>query len=103
MTEGLCLMQPVVQSTVLLTALCYVMSMVFNFLAQGLWTFKSSRLSGRNLRRYLLMQGSAMVVNSTVMGILIDRMEFLLIPSQIFVTGCITVCVYVLSRHWVYK
>ena len=99
----LLLLRPSIPSTTLLAALCYAISMGFNFVAQGLWTFQSGRLSSRNLMRYGCMQGAGLVVNAAVMGVLVDGLDLPLLPAQIAVTGLLTLCVYFLSANWVYR
>jgi putative flippase GtrA len=99
----LLLLRSHIPSTTLLAGLCYAISMGFNFVGQGLWTFQSGRLSSRSLARYSCMQGAALVVNAAAMGSLVDGFDLPLLPSQIAVTGAVTLCVYFLSANWVYR
>jgi putative flippase GtrA len=99
----LLLLQPYIASTALLAALCYAVSMAFNFIAQGLWTFARQRLSSSNVLRYVCVQGSALLANAWAMGALVDGIGLPLIPSQIAVTAVVTVFVYLLSVAWVYR
>ncbi|MGY6633024.1 MAG: GtrA family protein [Alkalilacustris sp.] len=96
-------LRPHVASTALLAGLCYGLSMSFNFLAQGLWTFRSQRLTSRNLLRYGCVQGAALGVNAGAMGGLVDLAGASLIPAQIAVTTVVTGLVYILSARWVYR
>lgn len=96
-------LRPMIASTALLAAVCYGLSMIFNFLAQGLWTFRSSRLGGPQIRRYAIMQGGAMGINSLGMQTLVERFEVPLLTSQLMITSLVTACVYVLSKRWVYR
>ncbi len=98
----LILLRPVIPSTILLTALCYGIAMGFNFLAQGLFTFQAKKLSGTQLGRYIVVQGSALVANSFAMAWAVDKMGFTLIPSQLVITAIVTVAVYVVSKRWVF-
>lgn len=99
----LVLLGPLIGSTILLTALCYGLAMVFNFLAQGLFTFQAKTLTRGQLVRYIVMQGSALVVNSGAMFVAVDLWGLALIPSQLGVTACITAGTYLASRNWVYR
>lgn len=92
-----------IPSTAILTAVCYGASMVYNFLAQGLWTFRTNGLSHRHLGRYSVMQGCALIANSAAMTGLVDLAGMPLFASQIVVTISITAVVYVLSKVWVYR
>lgn len=96
-------LQPAIASVTLLTAVCYALSMAANFVAQGMFTFQVKRLSGRQLRRYLMMHGAALLMNSAAMGFLVNSLNLPLILSQIFVTGCITVFTFTVSKTWVYR
>ncbi|SMD03272.1 GtrA family protein [Primorskyibacter flagellatus] len=99
----LILLGPVISSTILLTALCYGMAMVFNFLAQGLFTFKAKRLTGTQLVRYVTMQGTALIANSSAMFVVVDQWGLPLIPAQLIVMACVTISTYLASRNWVYR
>ena len=98
----LILLQPVIPATLWLTALCYSIAMCLNFLAQGLFTFRTQRLSRKHLGRYIVMQGSALAMNSLTMALLVDVLNVPLLLAQVFVTGIITIAVYLLSRTWVF-
>ena len=96
-------LRSVIASTTILAALCYALSMCFNYVAQGLWTFQTQRLSTRSLGRYAIVQGMALAINALAMGILVDGLGWALLLSQVLVTGFVAVCVYVLSAIWVYQ
>lgn len=96
-------LRPLIPSTLVLTAVCYALSMGFNFLAQGMFTFQVQRLSARQMRRYLLMQGGALVLNSGAMALLVDGAGVHILVAQVFVTGGITVATFLISRSWVYQ
>ena len=95
-------LRPLIPSVLLLTAFCYSLSMGFNFLAQGMFTFQMQRLAPRQMRRYLVMHGSAMATNSAAMALLVNGFGIHLFASQIVVTGVITVATFLLSKSWVY-
>ena len=99
----LILFRPLIASTFWLTAFCYGLAMCLNFLAQGFFTFEAKALSHRNLGRYIVMQGSALLLNSLAMALFVDRFGMPLLLSQVFVTGVITVMVYFVSKTWVYR
>lgn len=99
----LIILEPLIASIMLLTAACYVISMVFNFLAQALFTFQVQRLSHQQLMRYSIMHGVALLMNSLLMSALVNVLDFRLVIAQVFVTGVITVMTFTLSKTWVYK
>ncbi len=98
----LVLLRPAITSTILLTALCYGMAMIFNFLAQGLFTFRAKKLTGTQLVRYVIMQGTALIINSGAMFVGVDKWGLALIPTQLLVTACVTTGTYLASKNWVY-
>ncbi len=98
----LIILRPLIPSTMLLAAICYAIAMAFNFLAQGLFTFQTTKLTGKQLGRYIVVQGTALIVNSVALAGAVDRMGFALIPSQLVITAVVTVCVYVVSKRWVF-
>ncbi|WP_342070396.1 GtrA family protein [Yoonia algicola] len=95
-------MRPFIDSTIYLTAFCYGTAMVFNFFAQGLFTFRAERLAGIHLVRYVVMQGVALVINSGAMFVAVDQLGLGLILAQVIVTACVTVGTYLASKNWVY-
>lgn len=98
----LILLDYAIESTILLTALCYGMAMVFNFLAQGLFTFQVKALTRSQLARYVVMQGTALILNSVAMFVFVDQWAFPLISAQLLVTACIILGTYLVSKNWVY-
>lgn len=99
----LILLRPVIDSVILLTALCYGTAMFFNFFAQGLFTFRAKKLTSIHLSRYFIMQGAALVINSGAMYMAVDRWGLGLISAQLIVTACVTICSYLASQNWVYR
>ena len=99
----LIIFEPLIPSIMVLAAVCYIISMAFNFLAQALFTFQVQRLSGQQLTRYSIMHGAALLLNSTMMSGLVNILDFKLLIAQVFVTSIITVMTFALSKTWVYK
>ncbi len=95
-------LKPLIGSVIVLTALCYVLAMGFNFLAQALFTFQTEKLTRRQLKRYTIMQGAALVANSLMMAVLVDGLSLSLVPSQLGVTAVVTIFTYMTSKNWVY-
>lgn len=91
-----------IPGTFALTAVCYALSMVFNFAAQGLFTFRAARLTGQSARRYAVMQIGALLANSLAMVALVDGLGAPLLVAQLGVTGAVAAAVYVISKRWVY-
>lgn len=96
-------LQGQIESTILLTAWCYAGSMVYNYILQSLITFRAGAPTGRSVTRFVVMHGVAMALNSLVMAALVDGLQLPIFASQVLVTGGITIMVYLVSKHWVYK
>lgn len=94
---------PFVPSVIFLTAICYIISMGANFMAQAFFTFEVKRLSAKQLRRYVTMHGSAMLINSAAMSILVNNFHIQFFASQVLVTGFITILTFTVSKSWVYR
>ncbi|MEM1065283.1 MAG: GtrA family protein, partial [Pseudomonadota bacterium] len=92
----------VIGGTFVLTAVCYALSMVFNFAAQGLFTFRAVRLTGRSALRYTVVQVGALLTNSLAMFGLVDGLNLPLLGAQVCVTAAVALAVYFVSKHWVY-
>lgn len=99
----LILLRDHVSPTALLVAVCYLAGMMVNFFAQALFTFRSHSIGGAMAFRYSIVQGSALAVNSGAMALLVDILKWALVPSQVMVTGVISVGVYLVSKGWVYR
>jgi putative flippase GtrA len=91
-----------VPSVLLLTALCYLASMVYNYVLQSFFTFKAGRPTRRTLVRFVLMHMLAMALNSGLMEGLVNGLRIPMFVAQIAVTGLISVMVFLISKHWVY-
>lgn len=96
-------LQDLITSTILLTACCYAASMVYNFFLQGWMTFRAGAPTPRSLTRFVSMHAIAMALNSLAMAALVDLLRVPLLPGQVFVTACISVLVFLVSKHWVYR
>lgn len=92
-----------IASTPVLTAICYMLSMAYNYLVQSWFTFQFKAHTRKSVSRYFVMQASAMVVNSGVMTLLVDGIGMSLFVAQVFVTGCVAIMVFLTSKHWVYR
>lgn len=99
----LLIFQPFVSSIIFLTAICYTISMAFNFMAQALFTFQVQNLSPGKFLRYIIMHGCALLLNSIAMTILVNNLGLQILVSQVFVTGFITIMTFALSKSWVYN
>ena len=93
---------PLIESIIFLTLICYTVSMALNFLAQGLFTFQQRRLTARQMGRYAVMHGCALVANSGAMAMLVDGLGVTILLAQVMVTGGIMIGTFLLSRNWVY-
>lgn len=87
----------------MLTAACYAISMLYNYLLQSWFTFRVGRLTGRGLRRFVLMHLGAMAVNSAAMALLVETLSAPLLASQVAVTAFVASLVFLASERWVYR
>ena len=96
-------LRPVVPETVTLTALCYVLSTVFNYLLQSTFTFgaKASRLG--SMLRYIAMHGFCIFINSGLMYVLVDLLGHPLYLIQLGVTCIVAAVSFLMSYVWVYR
>lgn len=98
----LALARPVAPGVVALSLLAYMVSAVFNFIAQARVTF-GIQPNGNKLGRYILMHLLCMGLNSGLMYLLVERVGLGLYSAQFLVTGVIATTSFVLSRLWVYR
>lgn len=91
-----------VGSVLLLTACCYAISMVYNYVLQSWLTFRAGPPSRRSLSRFGAMHMAAMALNSVLMAGLVEGLGAPLFASQIAVTGMISAMIFFISKHWVY-
>jgi putative flippase GtrA len=91
-----------IASVIALTALCYLISMVYNFVLQSAFTFRAGAPTRHSLLRFALMHFAAMGINSALMAGLVTGLRVPMFAAQILVTALISVTVFVLSKHWVY-
>lgn len=99
----LAVFRPIISNVFFLTALCYALSMIYNYLLQGRITFQSPHITQRSIFRYILMHLGAMIFNSAAMGFLVTGMGTPLYPTQICVTVLVAIFTYSVSKHWVFK
>ena len=92
-----------IPSTLLLTACCYGISMVYNYILQSWVTFRSGPPTRRSMSRFVVMHASAMALNSGLMAGLVDGLQLPLYMTQVVVTFFISAMIFVVSKHWVYQ
>lgn len=91
-----------IDSTWLLTSLAYIVSMIFNYLSQSMFTFQVRGRDRRTLVRYFFLHVGCMTFNSAAMLLLVDVLAFNLWPAQICVTFCVAASSFLLSKYWVF-
>lgn len=92
-----------IASTLLLTAACYAISMVYNYVLQSWLTFRAGPPTRRSMARFVAMHLGAMALNSGLMAGLVDGLRLPLYGAQIAVTLVISALVFLVSKHWVYR
>ncbi len=96
------LLRPVVTSTIALTATSYVVSAVFNFLAQSSFTFRVNA-SQSSLARFVAMHGMCLVTNSALMHLAVDVLGQGLFLSQVAVSLFVAMLSFLLASLWVFR
>jgi len=89
-------------SVILLTAVCYLASMVYNFVLQSAFTFRVRAPTRHAVLRFALMHFMAMGINSASMAGLVTGLHVPMLAAQIVVTALLSTLVFLLSKHWVY-
>jgi putative flippase GtrA len=85
----------------------YLLATVIVFFAGNLWgwianrvfTFRSSARRAPELTRYLLVMGVSLLLNIACMYLLVDRLGFHYLAASILVGGLFLVGNYVVHRH----
>lgn len=90
-------------SVIVLTAVCYLVSMVYNFVLQSSFTFRAGAPTRHSLLRFALMHLMAMGINSGLMAGLVTGLQVPMFAAQIGVTALVSIFVFLLSKHWVYR
>jgi putative flippase GtrA len=98
----LAVMSEFIANILILTAVCYALSMLLNYLMQSLYTFRAGPPSRRAVSRYATMHAGALVFNSLAMKTMVDILSAPLIPSQILVMGVLAVSTFFISKLWVF-
>lgn len=92
-----------IHSLIILTALCYLLSMACNFVLQSTFTFRAGPPTRHALLRFGTMHLLAMAGNSGLMYLLVSDWRIPLFGAQVAVTGVISVCIFIVSKTWVYR
>lgn len=95
-------LRDVVGGVIALTALCYLASMVYNFVLQSTFTFRAGPPTRHSLFRFASMHGAAMGINSAAMAGLVTGLDMPMFGAQVVVTALVSIFVFLLSKHWVY-
>lgn len=96
------LLRPLIPSVAGLAAAAYLGSMVFNFLGQSRFTFRTRSVNRTMLLRYVVMHGVCAGLNSAGMHVLVAVSGFDLWVSQLCVTALVTATSFAMSYLWVY-
>ncbi len=96
-------LRDIIASTMALTACCYGISMVYNYILQSWLTFRAGPPTRRSMTRFVIMHLTAMALNSLLMAGLVDGLGMALFGSQVLVTALISAMIFVVSKRWVYQ
>ncbi len=97
------LLRPMIGPIWILTTVAYALSMLFNFLAQSMFTFQVHAKDIGMVRRYICMQAGCMFFNSAMMFVLVDVFAFYIWRSQVGVTSFIAASSFLMSKYWVFS
>lgn len=97
------LLRPFAQTTILLTAACYVISAVFNFLAQSSFTFGVKGAQHARMLRFVTMHGVCLTLNSALMHLAVEVLGQGLFLSQIAVSVIVALVSFAMSAGWVFQ
>jgi putative flippase GtrA len=97
------LLRGIIAHTGLLAAVCYGLSMVANFLMQSQFTFRSPLREAGIMRRYLMMHGLALALNSLAVMVLVDGFALPLFIAQAYVTLFLVLFTFLMSQFWVFR
>ncbi|MET0249979.1 MAG: GtrA family protein [Sphingobium sp.] len=89
-------------SVIILTAVCYLVSMVYNFVLQSAFTFRAGPPTRHAVLRFALMHCMAMGINSASMAGLVTGLHMPMFAAQVVVTALVSILVFLASKHWVY-
>ncbi|MGY4540239.1 putative flippase GtrA [Arthrobacter sp. UYNi723] len=84
------------------TPIAFVVSLVFNFLLQRLFTFRATNHGGVSAARYLLLVLFNVVVSDLIVTGF-DALAWSYIAGKVTATVLTTVWNYFLYRHWIFK
>lgn len=96
------LFEGMIESIFFLTSVSYAFSMGYNYLVQGRFTFQSPKATKQSFSRFVIMHGTALVLNGIAMSLLVSGIGMSLYPAQIMVTILVAIGTYVVSRNWVF-
>lgn len=96
-------LEPVFSNYAVLGAVCYTLSMIFNYFAQKLFTFQQTGQHKRALSRYAAMHLLCMGINSLGLTLLVGQAAMNLYFAQLIVTGVVVAISFVLSNTWVFS
>lgn len=94
--------EPLIADVFVLTAFCYMLSMVANYLVQGRFTFQTQKATATSFKRYVVMHGVAMASNSLVTGGLVTWLGLPLYGTQLVIMGLVAVSTFIVSKKWVF-
>lgn len=86
----------------LVSAIAYFMSMAVNYAAQRRVTFRSDRRHQEAITRFIVVQLTALVINSVILDILVQRAGYPFWFGQGVAVGATSVFSYVAQKIWVF-
>jgi len=81
----------------------YLLVVLFNYVMHYYWSFEATTSHGQTSLRYLVMNGIAFVLNTSILYIGIDWLQWHYLIAQAVGVVVIVLWNFVMSRQWVYK
>jgi putative flippase GtrA len=82
--------------------ICYAAGVLWSFMWNRSWTFKSRGPVGQQAIRFVLLQVGMAVLSSALMGAAVDHWGLPLTPSWVLVAAVVTWLNFAGSRYWVF-
>jgi putative flippase GtrA len=87
----------VMESTV-----AFLLSVLFNFLAHRMWTYKSRHLDTWQVMRYALVVGVAAGLQAVLFWIMHERLGWYDFLAVLLATGCTSVCTFFAHKFYTF-
>ncbi|HEX5127090.1 MAG TPA: GtrA family protein [Rhodocyclaceae bacterium] len=84
------------------TSIGFVISAVFNYLANARFTFQGAHKHAESVPRFVAMLGAGLIINASVLKLLM-LLSLPVWPAQILATGVVFMWNYIINAIWTFK